>query len=331
MIEEEFVKGWHERAGCGLFIVVAKSSEERRYICARLGGKWGQNQGSVHLRRCDSARADDALAMLLTPSLLGQSEALIIDEAHLCTPDFFQRLERFLCDKSECKLGHRWGLLLCFPEKNQQLKPLFLKKGLLLNLNGEKPWETHARWQRGLQRTARQSSSDLTQGAAAVIVERCGDSPLLAESELERLLLLVPKGSKIDEELAFSLVEKQQLDRIWPLVRAIESKDRAGAWIAIGSLSAGAKGPSAIAGMRSHFQSLLLFLQTAAHVTSAKEPWQIRRDLQRHQRAEEMGGEELAKILRSLHFVDEAQRLGELQPEEMLQAWFLRWAQNVNE
>lgn len=331
MNEEEFVRGWHERAGCGLFILVAKSSEERRYLCAQLSEKWGQNQTSVHLRRCDSAHADDALALLLTPSLLGQTEALIIDEAHLCTPDFFQRLERFLRDESGCKLGHRWGLLLCFLEINQQVKPLFLKKGLLLNLNGEKPWQTQARWQRGLQHTARRSSYDLTQGAAAVIVERCGNSRLLAESELARLLLLVPKGSEIDEKLAAALVKKQQIDRIWPLVSAVELEDRAGAWIAIRSMSPGAQGPSAIAGMRSHFQSLLIFSRTAAHSTSAKEPWQLRRDLQRRQRAEKLGGRELAKILRSLHSVDEAHRLGELQPEEMLQAWFLRWAQDVDE
>lgn len=254
-------------------------------------------------------------------------EIYVIEEAQLCSETFLQKLNDFLSSETDRKRSDHWGLILSCSELScQPTWQALFQRATTLNLCAEKPWEMRSRWQDEMISIARQRGVKLTQSAAALIVERSGNSRFFAQTELERLLLFTGEKGVIDNRLCAHLVGHQQDGGLWPLVRAVEQKDIACVWSAIISLPPSSGGLGAIALMRAHFQALMVCLEKPHEYNAkSKERWQQRREQQKNQNARSLGKSYLMRVLHSLHFADEVQRTGEIASEDLLQSWFFEW------
>lgn len=327
MTEDQFLKAWINQTNQKVFVIRAKSADERRYLRMEMENALKSNATvNVSFHLADGANPSGVFEALTTPNLMKTKEVWFVENAGLLSTSLLREFARHTKAKNNQEPLENVTLALFCADLSRitEWEPVF-KQAVILDLLREKPWDERARWVRKLQKKAHDMGCELTEKGADQLLKQCGNLRLLSHFELEKIALF-SKKKPIDENLVVQLSEGVKQDSIWPLVRAIEQSDVVKAWTALEQLSPAAGGLGAVLAIKAHFQSMLFLLENEGIIETDHPTWQQQKTFKRLQIAESMGKKAIVKILQTLHAVDFSQREGELQLDEVLLVWFLKWA-----
>jgi DNA polymerase-3 subunit delta len=166
-----------------------------------------------------------------------------------------------------------------------------------------------------LEQEARRIGVDLTADAAALLAERIGPNLLLLRQELEKLLLHVGEGGRIDRAAVLLAVSAVAEESIWELTDAIGQGRPADSLSQLAQMLARGEASQAILGaLASHFRRLV----RVGHGESVPAPPFVARKLEGQ--ARRFGSARLLAALRAIHRADvELKGAGRLRPERALE------------
>lgn len=329
MNEHLFWDRWRAIDHGGLFAILAKSKEERRYFRVMLVEKVRAIDAQAHIDVLEAHRFDTLFSKINHAGLFQTPQCLILEEAQCCSEDFLNRL---MDCAVQLKNEPHLRVVLSFADfAKSTLCKKVLGQACSFDLLAEKPWERDERWRQSLMERARSHSTTITPKALGLLIKRCGDSRLLAEQELDRLTIFCGSGTSIDERCVAQMVDAQPQERIWPFIRAVENLDWSSAWPIVADLSSsGTYALATFALLRTHFQGLLAVESEEVVVTKPQVKWTEKRQQLQRQSAKRLGRSRILLFLRVLNQLEGQQRMGEIKQESLLSSWFLRCATSAS-
>jgi DNA polymerase III subunit delta len=152
---------------------------------------------------------------LLSPSLFGGETLCLLDECEALKKKEADSISEFL------EKNLHFGMLLLGSRGKTPLSKIVEKKGLLLDMSEEKPWEKEKRIAQHLSEIAKQEGKWLSSDASVLLIEKLGtDLPTLSQ-EIHKLICFVGDRKNIERTDIFRLSSTNISDTPWQMSEEI--------------------------------------------------------------------------------------------------------------
>ena len=148
-------------------------------------------------------------AALESPYLFGGEPVVLLDECDKLPKKEAETLADFLQNP------HQAGFLLLGAKGKTPLAKAVEKRGVILDLSDEKPWEREKRITETLFERAKSAGKRLAPDAAPLLLERMGADASLLQREMEKLICYVGERTTIERSDIFRISSASRTHTIW--------------------------------------------------------------------------------------------------------------------
>ncbi|MBI5273161.1 MAG: hypothetical protein HY861_04180 [Chlamydiia bacterium] len=146
---------------------------------------------------------------LLSPTLFGGLPVVRLDEAEKMGKKDLEMLQN-LVEQPDLS-----GYLLCGARSKLGAVPAFEKRGVVLDLTEEKPWEKEKRLVLQISERALSAGKRLAADAASLLLERLGTDAALLDQEIDKLLCYVGERPTIERADIFRATAERSSATLW--------------------------------------------------------------------------------------------------------------------
>lgn len=196
---------------CRIFLIILPSDQER----VDLFQKVIQKMACTVEKFTSDLDCRELFDALLSPSLFGDETLCLLDECELLKKKEVDSISEFLENNS------RFGMMLLGSRGKTPLSKIVEKKGLLLDMSEEKPWEKEKRIAQLLSEIAKQEGKWLSSDAGALLIEKLGNDLTTLSQEIHKLICFVGDRKNIERTDIFRLSSTNSNDTPWQIAEQI--------------------------------------------------------------------------------------------------------------
>ena len=208
---------------CRFYLVISPNDYDREKIIQWIVERCmqGQNGEILHLKATQKT-VEEVLFQFHSPSLFGGENFIIFDEIEQLNKKDIDKLVKFL--QEEISSGY-----FLFAAKGRSVGAIYnamQKKGIILDLSLEKPWEKEKRIHAFVKEKCFHMKKKIFIEALDIFIQRVGLDLALVEQEIDKLITYVGEKKEIEKRDVLAISIQTEQSNYWQLAeKIIEGKE----------------------------------------------------------------------------------------------------------